>query len=102
MRDEMKGPPGHTTEPKKSAPGSRRGQNLTHRGSAKHTFVVMHVDQRLSVSPPEPTNAEEALKLVRQTVRRGRCAKCVLHVFVDRTNGVWRVTSIPVAGADVC
>lgn len=56
----------------------------------------MHVDHRLSVSPPEPVNAEQALRIVQQKPRRGRCSTCVSHIFVDRTDGVWRVKHVDV------
>lgn len=59
------------------------------------SFVCLHVDERLSVSGPEPVNAFLALEIVRQVRRRPRCRKCIMHVFVDRTDGVWRVVSVP-------
>lgn len=66
-------------------------------GQAKPSFVVMHIDQRLSVSPPEPVNAEKALKIIQTRPRRGsRCANCVSHLFVDRTGGSWRVKFVDV------
>ena len=55
--------------------------------SAKPTFVAMHVDSRLSVSPPEPVNAWMAFGIVSQAPRRRRCANCIFHIFVNRTAG---------------
>lgn len=89
-------PPGDVGKAKKTAQKSSEAVKKDLQKSAKHTFVVMHVDQRYSVSPPQPTNCEEALKIVAGVPKRARCANCILHVFVSRENGKWKVKSVAV------
>ena len=94
-------PAGNTASTAKAAQDSPEAVKKGLSAGAKPSFVVMHVDQRLSVSPPEPVNAFRALRIV-EGPRGERCARCVAHIFVDRTDGQWNVKSIPVGGADVC
>lgn len=89
------------TDTAKTAQDSPAAVKKSVSDNAKPSFVVMHIDQRLSVSPPEPVNAAQALRIVeRSAARRGRCAKCVSHLFVDKTDGKWRVCFVDVVLPD--
>jgi hypothetical protein len=96
-------PPALHTKPDPKTPQKPRQGPL--KGYAKHidgaiepaSFVVLHVDSKLAVSAPEGVNTTTALEIARQVdPREGRCRKCVMHVFVDRTDGVWRAHTVHV------